>query len=109
MESSTATKSDCVWARLDTAATSCGRAGVRPSPGATAPASGLASKKSCAHGGAEPAAPGDGRTPVAVSRCAPFAVAVIGLMIGETIVLRAGPSEENAGPRAPQSEGWQLV
>ncbi len=59
------------WAYLNTATTCCGGGGVRPSPGAATPTGGSASKQLCAHGGPEPAAPGDGRTPVAVSRCAP--------------------------------------
>src|SRR5713101_7507228 len=59
------------WAYLNTATTCCGGGGVRPSPGAATPTGGSASKQLCAHGGPEPAAPVPGRTPVAVSRCAP--------------------------------------
>src|SRR5260221_7929087 len=44
----------------------------------------------------------------ALNRCT-LVIAVIGLTTGETIRLQADPSGENAGPRAPQSEGWQLV
>src|SRR5216684_1663237 len=38
-----------------------------------------------------------------------FLITVIGLMTGERILLQAGPPGENAGPSAPQPEGWQLV
>src|SRR5260370_4075720 len=38
-----------------------------------------------------------------------FVIAVIGLITGQTILIQAGASAENAGPRGAQSEGWQLV
>ena len=38
-----------------------------------------------------------------------FVMAAIGLMSGETFLLSADHSREDAGQRAPESEGWKLV
>ena len=38
-----------------------------------------------------------------------FVMAAIGLMSGETCLLSADHSREDAGQRAPESEGWKLV
>src|SRR5260370_39602446 len=51
---------------------------------------------------------GQERPRSALNRCT-LVIAVVGLTTGETIRLQADPSGENADPRAPQSEGWQLV
>src|SRR5207249_2857574 len=58
-------------AHLDTTTKPSGWIGVRPSPGAATVTSRPASKHPSAPRWSEPAAPGDGRTPVAVPGCAP--------------------------------------
>ncbi len=82
------------WAHPDTAPTAGGRTGVRPSSGAATSAARAAAKHSSAPARSVAAAPEDGRTPGAASRCAHVSSAAL-IWLSLLVSLHAGRAAEN--------------